>query len=97
MGGVKFKEFDELGLPKDDGFDYYQYITTDTNELDNVIEASPEQMELAFHPKGERFDRDKEEDEMNEEGTSLVIIDSSLTCSISYFREGSVRGARGQR
>ena len=65
--GVKFKEFDELGLPKDDGFDYYQYVTTDTNALDTFIEASPDQMEAAMHPKGERFDRDKEDNEMNDE------------------------------
>ncbi len=42
IDGVKFIEYDELGLPKDDGFDYYKYITTDTGTLDNVIEASPE-------------------------------------------------------
>jgi len=35
-------EYDELGLPTNDGFDYYKYITTDTNELDTVIEASPD-------------------------------------------------------
>ncbi len=42
IDGVKFIEYDELGLPKNDGFDYYKYITTDTGTLDNVIEASPE-------------------------------------------------------
>lgn len=66
--GVKFKQFDALGLPIDDGFDYYKYITTDTNTLDNVIEASPDLMEAALRPKGERYDRDKEDDEMNNEG-----------------------------
>lgn len=40
--GVKFKQFDALGLPTDDGIDYYKYITTDTNTLDTVIDASPE-------------------------------------------------------
>ena len=70
--GVKFKQFDALGLPLDDGFDYYQYITTDTNPLDTVLEASPAQMEAVYHPKGERFDRDKEDDEMNEEGKWLA-------------------------
>ena len=69
--GVKFKQFDALGLPTDDGFDYYKYITTDTNQLDTVIEASPDQMEAVYHPKGERFDRDKEENEMNDEGKEL--------------------------
>ena len=66
--GVKFKQFDALGLPIDDGFDYYKYITTDTNTLDTVIDASPDQMEAAYHPKGERHDQDKEEHEMNDEG-----------------------------
>ena len=69
--GVKFKQFDALGLPVDDGFDYYKYITTDTNTFDTVIEASPDLMEAAMHPKGERFDRDKEDNEMNEEGKCL--------------------------
>ena len=72
--GVKFKQFDALGLPVDDGFDYYQYITTDTNTLDNVIDASPAQMEAVYHPKGERFDRDKEEDEMNDEGKKSITL-----------------------
>ena len=69
--GVKFKQFDALGLPTDDGFDYYKYITTDTNQLDTVLEASPDQMEAVYHPKGERFDRDKEENEMNDEGKAF--------------------------
>ena len=69
--GVKFKQFDALGLPTDDGFDYYKYITTDTNQLDTVLEASPDQMEAVYHPKGERFDRDKDENEMNDEGKAF--------------------------
>jgi len=65
-------------LPTDDGFDYYKYITTDTNTLDTVIEASPDLMEAAMHPKGERFDYDKEEDEMNdEEKAAFKAIDAS--------------------
>ena len=69
--GVKFKEFDALGLPTDDGFNYYEHICTDKDTLDTVIEASPAQMMLAMHPKGERFDRDKEDHELNEEGKQL--------------------------
>lgn len=78
VDGVKFKQFDALGLPLDDGFDYYKYITTDTNTLDTVIEASPDLMEAAMHPKGERFDRDKEEDEMNDEGMQWSVIKRCL-------------------
>lgn len=66
--GVKFVEYDELGLPKNDGFDYYKYITTDTNTLDTVIDATPEQMERALRPTGTRFDCDKEKHELNDEG-----------------------------
>jgi hypothetical protein len=66
--GVKFVEFDELGLPKNDGFDYHKYITTDTNTLDNVIDAAPELMELAIRPRGVHIDMDKALNEMNEEG-----------------------------
>ena len=40
--GVKFVEYDELGLPKNDGFDHYKYISTDKNTLDTVLDASPE-------------------------------------------------------
>ena len=94
--GVKFKQFDALGLPVDDGFDYYRYITTDTNTLDNVIDASPAQMEAVYHPKGERFDRDKEEDEMNDEGKKLhFILMSKITLPFYPLicREGSICGA----
>ena len=40
--GVKFKEYDELGLPKNDGFDYKKFIVTDSSPTDTVIEADPE-------------------------------------------------------
>ena len=74
-------EYDALGLPKHDGFDYYKYITTDTGTLDTVIDATPDQMEKAYRPKGERFDIDKEHDKMNEEGKShyFITIASLLT------------------
>ena len=55
-------------MPTDDGFNYYEHICTDTNTLDTVIDASPAQMLLAMNPTGERFDRDKEHHELNEEG-----------------------------
>ena len=66
VAGVKFTEYDELGLPKDDGFDYHQYITTDNN-ADTIIDASPDLMEAAARPTGERFDIDKDVDQMNDE------------------------------
>ena len=54
-------------MPKNDGFDYYKYITTASDTLDTVLDASPEQMLRAMNPTGERFDIDKEHEEMNEE------------------------------
>ena len=69
--GVKFVEYDELGIPKNDGFDHYKYISTDTSIPDTVLNATPDQMERALHPTGERFDYDKQRDEMNEEGKQL--------------------------
>ena len=71
--GVSFVEYDELGLPKNDGFDYYKYITTDTETLDHVIDASPDQMERALRPSGIRYDIDKEREDMNEEGKFLRL------------------------
>ena len=68
VDGVKFVEYDELGLPKNDGFNYREMITTDENELDTVIEAPPDAMETILRPKGFRNDQDKAIDEMNEEG-----------------------------
>ena len=66
--GVKFVEYDELGLPKNDGFNYRDFITTDTKELDTVIAAPPDAMEAALRPKGVRHDQDKPVADMNEEG-----------------------------
>ena len=57
-------------MPKGDGFDYHKYITTDTNTLDNVIDAAPHLMDLAMRPRGIRIDMDKQEHEMNVEGKS---------------------------
>lgn len=68
--GVKFVQYDELGLPRDDGFDYRKYITTDDKPLDTVVDASPELMELAYRPVGTRYDIDKPEEDMNAEGKS---------------------------
>jgi len=67
VDGVKFIEYDELGLPRNDGFDYYKYITTDTNTLDTVLDATPEQMAKVMRPTGTRYDCDKEEKDMNDE------------------------------
>lgn len=68
LDGVKFVEYDELGLPKNDGFNYKELITTDEKELDDVIHAPPEAMEAVLRPKGLRVDQDKPTNEMNEEG-----------------------------
>ena len=92
---MRFKEYDELGLPKNDGFDYYKYITTEQDTLDNVIEASPDQMQLAMHPTGERYDIDKEENEMNAEGKQITLYPANRV----YFhscREGSICRVRGK-
>lgn len=44
--GVKFAQYDEYGLPKDDGFDYKQFIVTDDlKPSDLYIEAPPEMVE----------------------------------------------------
>lgn len=40
--GVKFVEYDALGIPTNDGFDHYKYISTDTNTPDTVLDATPE-------------------------------------------------------
>lgn len=76
--GVKFTQYDELGLPKGDGFDYHSYITTDSKPLDTVVDASPELMELAYRPKGVRFDIDKKKEEMNDEGKFALPTDIAL-------------------
>ena len=77
VDGVKFVEYDELGLPKNDGFNYREFITTDENELDTVIQAPPEVMEQAMRPKGFRNDQDKAIDEMNDEGKFRTIMNSN--------------------
>lgn len=107
MDGVKFKEYDELGLPKGDGFDYYKYITTDTNTLDTVIEASPDQMLLAMNPTGLRIDMDVEERDMNAEGKWIVqwkyqsLTKLFLCCRVgriccTFSQRGRIWGARGR-
>jgi hypothetical protein len=40
--GVKFTVYDEYGLPKDDGFDYNKFISTDEGPADMYIQAPPE-------------------------------------------------------
>lgn len=44
--GVKFTEYDEYGLPKNDGFDYKKYIVEDDrDDADMVIPAPPEMIQ----------------------------------------------------
>ena len=67
--GVKFVQYDEYGLPKNDGFDYSKYISTDEAQPgDMVIEAPPEMIQAMLEHKGHRKDVDKELKDMTEEG-----------------------------
>lgn len=66
VDGVKFVEYDELGLIKNDGVNHREWITTDTKELDTVIPAPPELME-ALKPKGVHTNQDKAREDMNAE------------------------------
>ena len=51
-------------------------------------------MEAAYRPKGERFDIDKEEHEMNAEGKSDPVLAERLTVHYSLVtRAGSLRSA----
>lgn len=61
--------YDEYGLPKDDGFDYKQFIATDDiRPGDMYIPAPPEMLEAMLTMKGRRRDVDKEFKDMTEEG-----------------------------
>jgi len=71
--GVKFVEYDEFGLPKNDGEDYRKYISTDDKEPDMFIPAPPEMLERMLKPKGERLDIDKEVVDMNYEGKYVLF------------------------
>lgn len=61
--------YDEYGLPKNDGFDYQQYIVTDDiRPSDMYIPAPPEMVEAMMTNYGYRKDVDKEVKQMTEEG-----------------------------
>jgi hypothetical protein len=61
--------YDEYGLPKDDGFDYKQFIREDDiGPADMYIPAPPEMIEAMLTNKGRRVDVDKEVKDMTEEG-----------------------------
>ena len=67
--GVKFAQYDEYGLPKDDGFNYKQFIVTDDMKpSDMYIEAPPEMVEQMYIRTGYNRDVDKEFNTMTEEG-----------------------------
>lgn len=67
--GVKFTQYDEYGLPKNDGFDYQQFIVTDDiRPTDLFIPAPPEMVERMMVRTGYNRDVDKEFNEMTEEG-----------------------------
>ena len=84
--GVKFTEYDQYGLPKNDGFDYHQYISTDERPADMVIAAPPEMiLQMMKRGVGRRTDVDKELFQMNEEGTSNILL------TLNIIREGCVQ------
>ena len=59
--GVKFTQYDEYGLPKDDGFNYQQFIVTDDlRPTDMYIPAPPEMVERMMTKTGYHRDVDKE-------------------------------------
>ena len=83
--GVKFTQYDEYGLPKDDGFNYKQFIVTDDlRPSDLYIEAPPEMVEQMYIRTGYNRDVDKEFSKMTEEGNYSCFI-----FNVNY-REGSV-------
>ena len=83
--GVKFAQYDEYGLPKDDGFDYKQFIVTDEmRPTDLYIEAPPEMLEKMMIKAGINKDIDKDVKHMNEEGMVYVVM-------IIFVRKGSVQ------
>ena len=64
--GVKFVEYDQYGLPKNDGFDYSKFISTDDARPDDaVLDVDPE--ELAANLAGHHLDIDKDPSKMTAE------------------------------
>lgn len=64
--GVKFVEYDQYGLPKNDGFDYSKFISTDDARPDDaVFDVAPE--ELAANLAGHHLDVDKDPSKMTAE------------------------------
>ncbi len=73
--GVKFTMYDEYGLPKNDGFDYNQFIVTDEmRPSDMFIPAPPEMLERMMVRTGYNKDVDKEFKDMTEEGNFNTLI-----------------------
>ena len=67
--GVKFAQYDEYGLPKDDGFDYKKFIATDEmRPTDLFIPAPAEMIERMAIRTGVNKDYDKDVSQMNQEG-----------------------------
>lgn len=65
--GVKFKQYDEFGIPIDS--ELHKFITNDNSVPDYFIEAPPEQLaRITQRPTGVRKDYEKEVKDMTEEG-----------------------------
>lgn len=72
--GVKFTQYDEYGLPKDDGFDYNKFIVTDEMKpTDLFIPAPPEMVERMMFRAGYNKDHDKEFKDMTEEEKAVFL------------------------
>ena len=64
---MKFVEYDEFGLPMDEGVDYKKYIKTDDLPGATILKPSDEQMLRILNPTGVREDTDVEVKDMTEE------------------------------
>lgn len=85
--GVKFTQYDEYGLPKNDGFDYQQFIVTDDlRPTDLYIPAPPEMVERMHVKTGYHRDVDKDIKDMTEEGKYIHIN----LFTLFLYRKGSV-------
>lgn len=65
--GVKFVEYDQYGLPKNDGFDYSKFISTDEARPDDAVIDVPA-AQLAEQRAGYHRDVDLDIQKMNEDG-----------------------------
>jgi hypothetical protein len=88
--GVKFVEYDQFGLPKNDGFDYSKFISTDEARPDDaVLDVAPEI--LAEQLAGHHMDIDKDPKKMTEDGKSLPFLTLYRTCRLQLYDESRQR------